>query len=279
MAYHVSTRVLERMAGQPDRSLLASCVHHIGAADTSVSRHLQVGLSVASSALPAGVLERHIRELFALDLNPIAQMARRVRSMPAAVRAWNAVHNKSAYHVRWLIPSQGSDARRLAPRLVNPSLPNPVPCREVALGLLDVAMDMVASSARRPAAQVIQPGLSVSGLAQVLGQEGRLIQEASLFFESQPGGSVEELSRALGCSRRTLERQFREECLTAIELKRACALAGATRDLLWGQASLTEIAVNHGYADLAHMSKEIRRATGGLPPQLLRRLAWGVGAP
>lgn len=181
MAYHLATRVLERMAGRQERALFAMCARHLIAADIPVRRHIQAGLALESARPAGGVLERHVRELFALDINPIAQLVRRIQSMPVAIHAWNVYNESADLHVRWVINSSRSGLRRPAPQVVDAKLPDPVPCRDVALTFLDVIMETVSRSAKTKGEKFLSPVWSVSDLAQLLGRQGRVVHEASLF--------------------------------------------------------------------------------------------------
>lgn len=272
MAYHLATRVLERVAGHKEKYLFADCVRYSLGADVPLERHVAAGHAAKPRCPTAGVMERHILELFAIDINPVVQLLRRMESIPMAVDAWNAYNEAASIYARWIVNTQGANPFRPSPKVDDPSTPYPGPCWDIGLSILDAFMGTVKRAQDEMGKLGPQPGLTVSELARVVGPHDAMLYEASLFFEENPGSNVTRLSRDLGCSRRTVERRFRDQGLTAIELKRACALAGATRAVLWDTASLTDVALIHGYADLAHMSKEIRRATGGLGPSLLRSL-------
>lgn len=217
---------------------------------------LMVRLSTLIVPLPVPVLQE-----------PAVLLARQVRSAALAKQAWN-LYNTGA---NLAVPSSFDVEASAAPLLVfdagREQAPHLPVLREVARVLAVVASNK--TPARRAQAARLD---SVSDLALRLGLEGSLLHDASLCFEDTPKASVSQLARALGCQRRTLERTFTAEGLTALTLRRACALVGATRDI-WGDERLADIAIRHGYADLAHLSKTFARSVGGLTPTLLRKLA------
>lgn len=271
MSYHIACRGLERLTGAPEKSLFVEGVRHVLEGDVPAARLLEAARRWGAASVTTGMLEPHVRELWALDLNPMALLARRVRSVALAKQAWNFYNAganlaaPSTFVLESLTVSTPvfDTAREQAPHL-------PV-LREVMRVLAAVVLDTVMSN-QAPTHRAQSALLdSVSSLALRLDLEGGLLHEASLCFEDAPKTSVPQLARALGCQRRTLERQFAAEGLTALTLRRACALVGATRDI-WGDGRLADVALKHGYTDLAHLSKTFACSVGGLTPTLLRRL-------
>jgi len=271
LSYHISPRVLERLAGREPDDLFANCVHHILTGDQPALRQHEAAQAFTSKPPSAAVLEQHIRELWELDLNPLARVARQVRSPASVTRAWNAFNASGNVTTPLLLGESHHAHQPLAKRTLRSQV---FPLMDVNLTTASVLVEVILDTVQRTVRQH-RPGTSdessISGLARILGKEHTIVHDASLFFEAHPGANVAALSRALGCHPRTVERQFRQQGLTAIDLKRACALVGATRRL-WTAASLADIACAQGYADQAHMSREISRSTGGLSPSFLRSL-------
>lgn len=271
MSYHIGARVLERLRGRTESAQLAQGLRHVLCGELPAQRFILAAHALRGEHPSSGAIERQVRELWALDLNPAAQLARQVRSARGLEKFWNAYNARGnvALPSRLTVSGQGARSARLA----SGNLPNNSPMlMDVALALVDVALDTVRRSVERHRVGHQAADHRVSDLALVLGSRSSVVYETSLCFEANPGLSIAKLSRELGCHPRTLARQFRAVGLTPVELRRACRLVGATRDL-WTGLSLTEIAMTHGYADLGHFSREVSRATGGMSPRFLRQIA------
>src|SRR5471030_2609383 len=92
--------------------------------------------------------------------------------------------------------------------------------------------------------------------------------EAIWIFEREGGMPVESLAGRLGCKKRTLERELQAVGLTAGKLRLAGMVVGASKQLQ-GAASLTQIAADQGFSDLAHMTR-VFKASCGMSPSALR---------
>ena len=115
-----------------------------------------------------------------------------------------------------------------------------------------------------------QCGLDMKDLTRILDAPS-LVRDACDFFSAFPRARVTDLYTALGMHPRTAERRFAAEGVTAVALKRACALQHATKYVLWSDLTLAQIAYRFGYTDSAHLHHEFRRATGGIPPSVYRQ--------
>jgi AraC-like DNA-binding protein len=82
--------------------------------------------------------------------------------------------------------------------------------------------------------------------------------------------SVAELSEALHLSERTLERAFQERLgMSPRTFRRIQRLQRVLSELRSGQAgSLAKLAAESGYADHAHLTRELRALTGRTPSEL-----------
>jgi AraC-like DNA-binding protein len=94
------------------------------------------------------------------------------------------------------------------------------------------------------------------------------------WLAAHPHGRVHELGRALYVSPRQLQRRllsaagYTPKTLHRIlRFQRLLALAGAARP----GASLSSLALRAGYADQAHMTRDLRELTGSTPAALLVR--------
>lgn len=272
MSYHLGPRALERVAGREPQLLYTDCILHLLSGHQPALRQFRAAQALASRPPSAVVLETHVRELWAIDLNPIARAFHQIGSLSGCIRLWNACNSLPDVTAPIsLSDDQCSEPPEVKRRVRLGVLPL-IDTSVTAAGILaDVAMDTCSRAKNRSEKHPSQSASAVSNLARLLGQEQRIVYEASLFFEAHAGAKVADLSRALGCHPRTVERQFQQEGLKAIELKRACALVGATHDL-FGSESLADIAQARGYSDQAHMSREFARSTGGLSPSFVRNV-------
>lgn len=116
------------------------------------------------------------------------------------------------------------------------------------------------------------PPPSLLSVARHLGVEHSTAAEVALVFEGEGHVSIVEVAALLGVHQRTLERRLRSVGLTADALRQAARLMRATNRLAQTD-SLTTIAADEGFADLAHMTRAFR-ASCGMPPSLLRKLLW-----
>jgi AraC-like DNA-binding protein len=268
LAFHIAARALNLERAFSPRNLFADSVRHVVDGHVRGDRYYEIATQSAAAALNESALERRMRELFALDLNPLICMTRQLDSELALFRAWNTYQKHVALAVRTVIHKNpnglfGVDRRQIAYAI------DPSAARSAGL----CAIDILSGAARdnRQSGRVASGHRRLSAIAAELGLQHSVVFEAALFFEENRSQNVTQLSRRLGCHRRTLERHFKDFGLTPLDLKMATALAGATSSL-WEATSLTEIAFEHGFSDQAHMTRAFRRACG-LPPSALRRLA------
>lgn len=64
------------------------------------------------------------------------------------------------------------------------------------------------------------------------------------------------------------------EGITAMALKRACALSSATKYVLWSDLTLAQIAGQCGYSDGAHLHRDFPAVAGGIPPSVFRQVKY-----
>jgi len=81
---------------------------------------------------------------------------------------------------------------------------------------------------------------------------------------------IDATARAAGMSMRSFQIRFREQVgLAPKEFARLMRLQATLRALDAGDASISEVAADSGFADQAHATRELRRVTG-LAPATLR---------
>ncbi len=86
----------------------------------------------------------------------------------------------------------------------------------------------------------------------------------------RPGGSVARLARQQGVSERTLQRHFRTLSLPTPVFWRQLGRARRAVQALPVRVPLSDIALEYGYSDQAHMTREFVRWFGQTPQQLRR---------
>ncbi|HSA80111.1 MAG TPA: helix-turn-helix domain-containing protein [Geminicoccaceae bacterium] len=133
---------------------------------------------------------------------------------------------------------------------------------------------------------VMQPALAArldaaaAGLAGRLAAAGRpdpMIAAATVWLARHPAGRIADLCRRLEVGERQLHRWFTaavgygpKTFQRVLRLQRVLALADR---LPRADAGLAALAVEAGYADQAHMSRELQALTGRSPAALLQRAA------
>jgi AraC-like DNA-binding protein len=127
----------------------------------------------------------------------------------------------------------------------------------------DLASELVAA---------LVPGAPVGPDRQARAVAGQV----RLALADAPGMSLTELAAAVGFSPWYLSRLFHRATGSTISRYRAQLRARAVLDALAGpeRSSLAGLAAAHGYADQAHLTRDLRRHTG-LTPSALRTLLTG----
>jgi AraC-like DNA-binding protein len=127
----------------------------------------------------------------------------------------------------------------------------------------------------------LRPGLLLDEAALALATPERVMDEFWAFvrMDTDLAHAVDELATGVapsavavraGVSLRTLQRQFRQHGLAGPDFWRLLGRARSTARELLVPSSLVEVALECGYADQAHMTRELVRWFGMTPRQLLR---------
>ena len=274
LSFHIAPRALDLEREFSPRILFADSVRHVIDGHVGAEPYYRISTKSVARRLKASALEQRMRELFALDFNPLICMTRQLNSELALFRAWNTYQQHVSLSVRTIIHGHSNEQFTIARRQVSYDI-DPPAAREAALCAIDILKGAaMRKREQRDAVGDVRARPSLSAMAATLGLQRSVAFEVTLCLEEMPGLNVAGVCRVLGCKRRTLERHCKGIGLTPVELKMACALIGATNSL-WGGYSLTEIAAEHGFSDQAHMTRAFRRACG-LPPSVLRSLAGHV---
>lgn len=207
----------------------------------------------------ASLVQDRWREVALTDLSPTGMLLWGTRSERAIAHLWNAYNAYTDLVDRSPYTAQGVRLQSSVPKV-----------HEFLLEAYQHAFhDSMARNRRDARLLHPQAGLEVRDLTRILNAP-TLVRDACDFFSDFPRARVAALYTALGMHPRTAERRFAAEGVTAVALKRACALQHATRYVLWSDDSLAQIARRFGYTDAAHLHHEFRRATGGIPPSVYR---------
>lgn len=83
-----------------------------------------------------------------------------------------------------------------------------------------------------------------------------------------PGSGVDSLAKQQGVSERTLQRHFKQRLLPAPRFWRQLGRARRAVQALPCRVPLSEIALEYGYSDQAHMTREFARWFGKTPVQI-----------
>jgi AraC-like DNA-binding protein len=124
---------------------------------------------------------------------------------------------------------------------------------------------------RSIAARLAAAAAALAGRLAGAGPPDPMIAAATRWLARHPEGRVADLARLLEVGERRLRRRFvaavgygPKTLQRVLRLQRLLALAGGSRG-----ASLATLAAEAGYADQAHMSRELRLLTGRSPGALL----------
>ncbi len=269
LAFHIAPRALNLDRAFSPRHLFADSVRHVIDGHVAADPYYRIATKSTAVALNESALEQRMREVLAFDLNPMICVIRQLGSELALFKAWNTYQQHVSLAVKTIIHADSNEAFRVDRRQVSYAV-DPPAARNAGLCALDILRGVARSNRERGHVVDDQSRWRLSRIATELGLQHTIVFEAALYFEENRGLNVTQLCRSLGCHRRTLERHFKDFGVTALTMKMACALAGATNSL-WGTSSLTEIAFDQGFSDQAHMTRAFRHACG-LSPSLLRCL-------
>ncbi|MRW84576.1 helix-turn-helix domain-containing protein [Pseudoduganella sp. FT26W] len=270
LAYHVVVHALEGRAGWTPMSRFASVVAHTIDGHLTYERYNAAGCSRAAQGAKETQIEQAVREFFALDLAPGVRLIGGLSSPAGIVEGFNEYNASAGVAVRTSVSMPAAGGRApvvVARREMRVEAADPAPCRIGTLALFEALISNAERNARNSQPPTLQ---TLSGLARELGVEGSAAGEVALVFESEGAMPIAELARKLGCHPRSLARKLQSEGLTAEAIRSAARIVRAS-DRLVSEDSLTTIAMEEGFADLAHMTRSFK-LSAGMQPSLLRRL-------
>ncbi len=281
LAYHVVVNALEDKAGWTPMSRFVSAVSHAISGHLPYQRYHAAGRARTAEGAGAGVVERMVNDFLATDINPGYLLLSSFQREADVLVAFNAYNQSAKLGVQTSLGSSGY-VRRLNSGSRNSSHnanangadgslmahgDDPDSCRQGTLAIVETMMATTRRNAQLPSGAERR---SLTTTAKILGVEASAVGEVALVFESEGHIPIASVARKLGCHQRTLERRLRESNITAEALRQASRLVRASHRLS-SLDSLTMIAFDEGFSDLAHMTRAFQTASG-MPPSLIRKL-------
>lgn len=273
LAYHGVVNAMEAKSGWTPMSRFAAAVTHAIHGHLPYHRYHAAGLARAIDGAREGTIERLIVDFLDTDLNPAVTFFTTFRHPLGVVAGFNAYNDSAQLGVRTSV--HAADARSPqgghagAKRSMLAKVDDPELCR---VGTL-VAFDSVLGKVRGEIASgAPHRAPTLASVAAHLGVQHTAAAEVAMVFELEGHASVGEVAARLGCHRRTMERRLRELGTTAEALRQAARMIRSTARLS-SLDSLTTIAMEEGFSDLAHMTRAFQ-ASCGMPPSLMRKLLW-----
>lgn len=271
MSYHVALRSLQLSQRTKGTGTFADCIQHGLQGDHPASKLRQQIQSSSNHRLAVNSLSDRIGELLAVDLNPVGQAVRLANNDATYHRVWdfynhtgNVVDKVPYSKVRQY--DAGNQLSSHDGRMIE------IVMHEKILEGYQNVLGLLLRSNQNHHTRINKIRDSrVSVVARIF-KAGNIVVELGEFFEAFPHAKVSDACLKLGIHPRALERQLQEFGITAVMLKRACMLASASHEILWGERSFAEIAKRHGYTDGAHLGHSVAMATGGMTPSIVRSL-------
>ena len=291
LAYHVVVNALEGRAGWTPMSRFVSAVSHAISGHLPYQRYHAAGRARTAEGAGAGVVERMVNDFLATDINPGYLLLSSFQREADVLIAFNAYNQSANLGVQTSLgangyarrPSSasrnslangngngngnGNDAGNGGNGTLTAGRDDPDSCRQGTLAIVETMMATTRRNAQLPSGAARR---SLTTTAKILGVEASAVGEVALVFESEGHIPIASVARKLGCHQRTLERRLRESNITAEALRQASRLVRASHRLS-SLDSLTMIAFDEGFSDLAHMTRAFQTASG-MPPSLIRKL-------
>lgn len=270
-AYHITVHALEARAGLTPLARFALALHHALAGHLHYSRAFDAARKSRRDGMSLGQIEGFVSQWVEADLNPVVQTAKCVGSAAQVVEAFNAYNRSARLAIRTAVGAgdggeESAPRARSTTRVLTGADEDPEASRAAAFSILDDLIRRAEANGR--AGREVAPK-TVGEAARFFGVESSAAAQACAVFESAGSMSVPRLAQQLGCGQRSLERKLRAEGVTAESLRSATRLVRATARLN-SRESLTTIAVDEGFSDLAHMSRAFQTSCG-MAPSLLRQ--------
>lgn len=270
--YHLVVHALESRAHWNGNTRFAAAIGSVLCGLLPYSRFLAAGQMQQREGMTETAIEAKVNDLSATDLNPAAQIISNLTQPQNAVWALNAYTGLIGVGVRTRLEgvaaSQGHFKLNMHRELLQ-SDEDPQPCSTSAFAVMEGIVNAVQNKT--------QHLRDLRSVAVHLGVENSAAAELANIFSVEGEMPIGLAINRLGCNRRTLERNLQKDGLSVDMLRRASRLLRATQRLR-SDDSLTTIAAEEGFSDLAHMSRAFRHACG-VTPSVLRLAALGGVTP
>lgn len=273
LAYHLVVHALEGRSDWTPLSRFASAVAHVAIGYLPYERYNAAGRSRASQGATEGQIEAAVIELLNLDLTPGVRLISSLTSQAVMIGAFNEYNESAGIALRanarceaGVGAADRGDRNLVARREMLLDGAAPWPCLAATLAMFGGMLKTVALNQRAGRRRAT----TLASLAELLGVGASAAAEAAMIFERDGSMPVSELARKLGCHQRSLERKLRAEGTTAEALRSAARMLRAS-DRLASDDSLTTIAIEEGFSDLAHMSRSFK-VSAGMQPSALRNI-------
>ena len=272
IAPHLFVNALELSRPWTARARFANSISSLLVGELPLGRYFAAGKACKRDGTPPSAIEESMADWFETDLNPFWTILSSVPDLAEVAAMFDSlnVSSEQAFemnlsHWKRAVSKNGDGFETT--RVSLDRFEDPEACLLVSLANTDAIARAVLIGQRRRAPP------SFAAVADKLGVGASAAGEVARVLESEGRMPVSSVARILGCNQRTLQRQLKAEGLTAEAIRQACMLVWASNRLR-DDASLTEIAMDAGYFDLAHMNRAFRTACG-IPPSALRRSAIG----
>lgn len=253
LAYHAVVLAMEGRAGMDARARFALALRHAVDGHLPHLRYREAALIRRRDGAGPGSVERSIADWLATDLNPAVRTISSLRSRGNAIWGYNAYNQHVHLAVRTSVdeaagssgPAAASVRREHLTAAVVPEL-----CGVGSIAVLERLLGRVAKNGAR--ADTSAPGILDVG--RLLGVEASASFHVAEAVRGAGPIEIGAVARALGASKRSLQRRLAEESNSFEAIRRAARVVAAT-DALRSEAPLAEIAWSCGFSDLPHMSR------------------------
>ena len=137
LAFHIAPRALNLDRAFSPRNLFADSVLHVINGHVAADRYYQISTKSAAIALKECSLEARMRELFALDLNPLIAMTRQLNSEFSLYHAWNTYQKHVSLAVQTIIHGNSNELFSVDRRQVSYAI-DPPAARNAGLCAIDI---------------------------------------------------------------------------------------------------------------------------------------------
>jgi AraC-like DNA-binding protein len=276
-AFSLFVYALEKQNGWTSMRRYASLIAHTVHGYLPFERYAQAGHDRMRDHLGEGTVENLIQEWLAPDINPFSQVFRNIGNAKNLAWGLNTYNESNLHPVRSVFDIKVGIAGRIswnATRFNDAKVFNPQICDTAKFAGYERMTRRFGYELRR---KTTRNFVRISELARHFALTQTATCHAAEVCENLGSVPIGVIAKALGVHQRTLQRSLRDEGTTAELIIQGVRLIRATA-LLWSQKSLTEVAHEAGFFDLAHMDRAFC-ISAGVPPSFLRKVAQGEIEP